>query len=267
MLWRKYAKHRSIRRAIMLLGIVRPRTKNKSSEFSNCPGCNANLFGQGPAISGQLASEWGLNPIELQLLERQQGFYCQNCGCNLRSMTLMESILEHFNFNGSFADFVISKHTKRLKVLEMNEAGGLNKYLNHIPGHLLASYPSVDLQNLPYDERSFDVIIHSDTLEHVPNPKKALSECRRVLKKDGACFYTIPILIDRRTRNRIGEINSYHGIPLDCANPSEHPNRYLVHQEYGCDAWTEALEAGFSKVSIFSIEYPASLSLICSGFR
>ena len=38
---------------------------------------------------------------------------------------------------------------------------------------------------LPYADRSFDVIIVSNALHIVPEPEKALSEIRRVLKDDG----------------------------------------------------------------------------------
>ena len=42
-----------------------------------------------------------------------------------------------------------------------------------------------DMFNLPYAEQSFDVVIVSNALHIVPEPEKALSEIRRVLKDDG----------------------------------------------------------------------------------
>ena len=42
-----------------------------------------------------------------------------------------------------------------------------------------------DMFRLPYADRSFDVIIVSNALHIVPEPEKALSEIRRVLKDDG----------------------------------------------------------------------------------
>ena len=42
-----------------------------------------------------------------------------------------------------------------------------------------------DMFRLPYADRSFDVIIVSNALNIVPEPEKALSEIRRVLKDDG----------------------------------------------------------------------------------
>ena len=39
--------------------------------------------------------------------------------------------------------------------------------------------------NLSFGEESFDSVISVETLEHIPNPKKALEEMARTLKKGG----------------------------------------------------------------------------------
>jgi len=52
----------------------------------------------------------------------------------------------------------------------------------------------VDVQKdkFPFKENEFDVIILSDVLEHLDYPEKALTECKRVLKKNGKMIITIP---------------------------------------------------------------------------
>ena len=42
------------------------------------------------------------------------------------------------------------------------------------------------MAQLSFDASSFDLVVHSYTLEHVDNPVAALSECRRVLLPGGA---------------------------------------------------------------------------------
>lgn len=49
-----------------------------------------------------------------------------------------------------------------------------------------------DAQNLKLPSRSFDKIICSETLEHLPNPRRAMSEIRRLLKKDGLAIISVP---------------------------------------------------------------------------
>lgn len=112
------------------------------------------------------------------------------------------------------------------------------------------------MQDLPFPDASFDLVVHSDTLEHIPNGIRALHECRRVLAQDGFMACTIPIIPDRLTRHRDASQPSYHGNRMD--------KRYdfLVYREYGGDFWCEFFEAGFNNALIHSLVYPASVALI-----
>ena len=51
----------------------------------------------------------------------------------------------------------------------------------------------VNMENIPYDDKQFDVIYNSHVLEHVPDDFKAIGELYRVLKKDGICIIMIPL--------------------------------------------------------------------------
>jgi len=53
----------------------------------------------------------------------------------------------------------------------------------------LFSFAEIDIQDIPYGDNSFDIVIANHMLYHVPNKEKALSEVLRVLKPDG-CFYS-----------------------------------------------------------------------------
>lgn len=41
-------------------------------------------------------------------------------------------------------------------------------------------YPDVDMQNLPFNENTFDFVISDQVIEHLQNPKKAIDESYRV---------------------------------------------------------------------------------------
>lgn len=49
-------------------------------------------------------------------------------------------------------------------------------------------YRQADIQNLEFDDNSFDVVIANMMMYHVPDQEKAIKEVRRVLK-DGGAFY------------------------------------------------------------------------------
>ena len=48
----------------------------------------------------------------------------------------------------------------------------------------------LDIQNIPFEDKKFDIIIANHMLYHVPNISKALAEVKRVLKNDGTFYAT-----------------------------------------------------------------------------
>jgi len=50
----------------------------------------------------------------------------------------------------------------------------------------------VDIQNIPFPDESWDLVICNHILEHVPNYKIALKELKRILKKRGLLEITVP---------------------------------------------------------------------------
>ncbi len=56
-----------------------------------------------------------------------------------------------------------------------------------------------NVEKLPFPDESFDAVTMFDVLEHVSDPKKALSEIRRVLKKGGVFHMSCPTEGSRAT--------------------------------------------------------------------
>lgn len=49
-----------------------------------------------------------------------------------------------------------------------------------------------DAEHIPFKEKSFDVIVMAEVLEHLLNPSDALKECKRLLRKGGVLVITTP---------------------------------------------------------------------------
>lgn len=89
---------------------------------------------------------------------------------------------------------------------------GLKTYLDPLMDSYLKTYPEKlpegekicsTAESIPKQDSSFDVVICINALDHMINPVKALSEMRRVLKKDGTFVLGIflhppPIAFARR---------------------------------------------------------------------
>lgn len=220
-----------------------------------CTVCGGTEFTVQPVLWPQLVDQWQLSPAEVAYVDRQQGECCLSCGANLRSIALANALRAVAGTSHMLRDFTGSVEAARLRILELNEAGTLHSVLSQMPGHVFGAYPQVDMHALPWPDRAFDIVVHSDTLEHVANPVHALVECRRMLKPGGALCLTVPIIVGRMTRGRAGLAKSYHG------NPQEGGDDYMVHTEFGADAWCLLLEAGYSEVTIFPVAYPAALAM------
>lgn len=221
-----------------------------------CVICGGNDFIEQEVIWDQLAAEWELSPAERQYVDRQQGTQCCKCLCNIRSQALARAIMSHWSFTGMFQDF-LDEHPA-IGILEINEAAQLTHLLSKHPGRTFAKYPEVDMHSLPYLDGSFDLVVHSDTLEHIEDPVRGLSECRRVLRQDGLLAFTVPTIVDRMTRSRFGMPNSYHG------NSTVDADDFKVFTEYGADAWRQVIAAGFEDVRICTFEFPAGIALAAS---
>ena len=223
-----------------------------------CPVCGHVGYSYDPVLWTKLIREWQIAPDEVEMIDRREGTRCTNCSASLRSMALADAICTAVGTNQTLSKLVTSPEAKDLQVLEVNHAGSLNSTLSQLLGHRLAVYPDVDMLRMPYADGTFDLIVHSDTLEHVPNPIAALAECRRVLKQHGSLCYTIPIISSRMSRSREGLPPSYHG------NSDVTGDDWKVQTEYGADAWVHVLRAGFTNATFHALDYPIAFAIIAS---
>lgn len=226
-----------------------------------CGVCGGSSFSSRPILWDRLIAEWQLNEDEARYINRQQGESCNQCGANLRSIALADALRAFLGTKDWLQQVTGSALGQQLSILEINEAGALTPVLKSFGRYVFGAYPQMDIHALPFDSGSFDVVIHSDTLEHVTNPVHALQECRRVLKPTGALCFTVPTIVERMSRSRAGLPKSYHGDPATATDD------YVVQTEFGADVWTYLLKAGFTEVSIHCADYPAAIAYLARGHR
>lgn len=219
-----------------------------------CAVCGARSLASRDVLWPALAEAWELSDEEARYINRQQGLHCTACRNNLRMMALASAITRTAGFRGTLAAFCDSGSPVR--ILEINTAGLLTPFLRRLPGHRLVEYPAFEMARLDLASGEYDLVIHSDSLEHVADPARGLAECRRMLRAGGVCLFTVPIVVGRLTRSRAGLPRVYHGHPA-CETEDQ-----LVRTEFGADAWRFVLEAGFRSCEIDAFDYPAALTLL-----
>jgi Methylase involved in ubiquinone/menaquinone biosynthesis len=223
---------------------------------SPCRVCGGNHFAHHDVLWSDLIAQWGLSRSEADYINVQQGTCCIVCGANIRSIALADAILRHARATSTLKEWVEDDETTCSALLEINEAGSLTGVLEKLRGHRLVRYPEYNMMALPFENGSFDLIVHSDTLEHVPDPAQGLRECRRLLRPGGACIFTVPVVVRRLTRGRKGLPLSVHGSE-GCTDSS-----LTVHSEFGADVWCHVLESGFDDCRMVPYWYPAGIAIV-----
>lgn len=223
-----------------------------------CHVCGGRAFEHTSVLWPDLIAAWELSEEERRYIDVQQGTHCQTCGSNVRSIALARAVMRFRAFAGTLTSFVDDRGQRDLRVLEINEAGTLHPFLRRLPGHTLARYPDIDIRSLPFATSSFDLVVHSDTLEHVSDPGTGLEECRRVLNDRGALAFTVPVIVGRLSRSRAGLPPSYHG-----RKGSDDPGM-LVHTEFGADVWAFIMRAGFSSCELIPFRFPSGVAILAT---
>ena len=106
-----------------------------------------------------------------------------------------------------------------------------------------------DLQRLTFDSGSFDLVITSDILEHVRDPKAAFQEIKRVLKPGGRHVFTIPLQypMPSKTISRVDTSTDEDGLLLP---PIYHGDgtggKSLVYTDFGKDVLDDLDRSGMT---------------------
>ncbi len=207
----------------------------------HCPNCGGpKEYDYVYPVDDQLKETWGISERLRRMFNRREGSLCKSCGVNIRAQGLAQAILHSRHGFGArtLEEWVVLANDNFLRVCELNSCHELHNTLKKIKNYTYAEYGTSsqeDIENLSYKNDSFDLLLHSETIEHVNNPERAINECRRVINDNGLVLYTTPVLWDRLTRRR-ASINK-KGIEL-LLEPSHHGLKrddYLVFFEYGRD--------------------------------
>lgn len=118
---------------------------------------------------------------------------CPRCGASERHRQLWLYLQQHTNL-----------FTAPLDVLHFAPEYSLTKQLarrsnlRYITADLYRpAMVKADITNIPFADHTFDVILCSHVLEHIPDDRRAMRELNRVLKPGGWAILLVPIELDR----------------------------------------------------------------------
>ncbi len=222
-------------------------------------------------IPRRLEELWDLSPRLAEALARKESCDCAHCGAKLRCRRIARVVLSLYPVGNppapsrSLTEWVAHAEIQSLRVAEINRIDGLQDQLDRLPQFTSSDYQpgatpgvvvdgvrSEDLTSLTYPDGCFDLVLTSESLEHVPDLTAALREIRRVLAPGGRHIFTVPLL-PQTTATFPRAILQPDGTVEDKAPRIAHPGGdwgYPVFTEFGADLPELLRQAGF-EVDVF----------------
>jgi SAM-dependent methyltransferase len=191
--------------------------------------------------------------LVLRLRNEEAGVRCLRCGASPVHVSLGRALRQV----GSLADRDVYELSARgplaAHLRKHARSVVLSEYFADLPpGGIRAGVRCEDVQKLSYADASFDLVTHTEVLEHVPDDARAFAELRRVLRPGGWLLFTVPLYgaaTLERARLRDGAIEHlappmYHGDPARGGEP------VLAFRDYGHDIASRLFAAGFAQAWI-----------------
>ncbi len=163
----------------------------------------------------------------------RNNMYCMFCLSSSRKRHVAKVILSEVIQNTPSISCIPKKQS--LKIYSTDTDDAFYKVLRNYDLYTSSSFlPSInsgtqikervfcqDLENLLFDNETFDIVITEDVFEHVRDYKRGFCEVNRVLKTGGYHIFTVPCYFDRPTLVRV--------------DTSTHEDIYLLPPEYHGD--------------------------------
>jgi SAM-dependent methyltransferase len=211
-------------------------------------------------------------PLDAYL--QRESMFCRHCISNLRVRSLATVITRNIAPSAtSLRAALDDPDVAELTIAEVNaigSGGSMHQFLVRHPGLRYSEYregarpgevvngvPHQDLTELTFEDGSIDLLVTSDTIEHLPDTLRAFSECLRVLTPSGLLIFTVPMTPLTESTLTRAEIDE-HGEVVHLLEPVHHgrgsgplallpmASDMLAFYDFGLDIIDSLGDVGFS---------------------
>lgn len=205
--------------------------------------------------------------LQVKIRNNEMGLRCTKCGSSAVTQSIgkvFKSILDsgeklniyELSSRGAFVRFLQSTHHE-ITLSEYFDDVKLGEYKNGVICQ--------DVQQLTFDDETFDLCTSLEVFEHVEDDLKGFKEVFRVLKPTGKILFTVPMSLNTNTIERTKLINGKRENIL----PDEYHSdslrgieKVFCYRNYGLDIVDRLRVAGFVNCKIVT---PSSNELFGLG--
>jgi len=177
----------------------------------------------------------------------REGLVCPSCGLSNRLRLIFKAVEEfagpprELRKRRAYVAERVTTFYQRLADRIDDVVGSEYLDARSVPGQSQRVGPRVvrheDLCRLSFRDEVFDLVVHADVLEHVPDFRRAFAELHRVTRRGGGMFFSVPFLHERADDEVRASVQAdgsivhhlpavYHGNPVD-------PKGSLAYRTYG----------------------------------
>jgi len=133
---------------------------------------------------------------------------CLNCFANGTNLSLIPVIINHKKKYKITDAYEMSTYGSTLDWMRRNIVNvTTSEFFPDKPfGKKFNGVLNQDVQKLTFKDSSFDLITSNQVFEHVPNDILGYSECYRILRRDGALIFSVPLYDNIRETKMLAEL-------------------------------------------------------------
>jgi len=195
---------------------------------------------------------------------------CKSCGSTMRDRQMAFGILQEIARRFAIKFLSLAEYRKNpsgtIRILDSDSYSPINRILRGLDNYNYSQYipnlPNgdrlsddsivVDLMNIPFDEKSFDLILSSDVMEHVADDNAAHKSIFRTLDRGGVYIFTVPFdptaLKNRKLTVSTDNANASSHLYLDrhVHGDPHSSSGVTAHRIYGHQLIQDLINEGFA---------------------
>lgn len=156
----------------------------------------------------------------------RDNFRCDTCNSIPRERALIQVIKNEYPNWKNLKIHESSPGNRGHSITLKTQAAGYTEsqfFVNEPLGKLVNGVQNENLEELTFNDETFDLVVTSDVMEHIYNPEKAFKEIHRVLKPGGAHIFSVPLINKHKKTQRWANKGS-NGEPEFLFEPEWHGN-------------------------------------------